>query len=149
MNTHTDDASLPSATLDLRVVSDSTGVYPELLDGSTVVNSTTAIVLESEAKLGFAMRGTVTIKWNEDVSAVVVEGWTMNEKERYATKEFTAGDDTMQQDFTFTVKCTLSDSSKAATDAPSGWTGPTVEGVWTLDPYVRLKRKGYFVSQTV
>ena len=141
-------SSIPSKTLELQVVSDRTGSYPELRHDTTVVSSTTAVVLESEYERGFAMRGSVTIRWDDAIAAVSIEGWTVDAKGRFATKDFVASEDTMQKDTAFTVNCTLSDAPRPATDAPSGWTGPSVEGVWTLDPYVRLKRKTYTLTQT-
>ena len=69
-----DSSPLPSKTLELRVVSDRTGTYPELLHDTTVVSSTTAVVLESEFERGSAMRGSVIIRWDNAISAVSIEG---------------------------------------------------------------------------
>lgn len=143
-----DNYTSSSKTLKLRVVSDRTGVYPELLHGGTVLSSTTAVVLESELERGSEMRGSVTLTWDDSISSVSIEGWTVDEKERVAKKDFAASEDIMQKDTAFTVTCVLADAGTAATDPPSGWTGPSVKGVWTLDPYVRLRRKTYTLTQT-
>lgn len=141
-------SSTSSKTLELRVVSDDTGTYPELLHGRTVVSSTTVVVLESERDRGSEMYGGVILTWNEKIASVSIEGWTVDEKERFARKDFSASEDIMQKDSAFTVNCTLTDAGTAATDPPSGWTGPSEKGVWTLDPYVRLRRKTYTLTQT-
>lgn len=137
-----------SKTLQLRVVSDRTGVYPELLHDTTVVSSTTAVVLESDLDRGARMYGSVILRWDDAIDSVAIEGWTVDEKERFAKKDFSASEDIMQEDSAFTVNCVLADKGTPASDAPSGWTGPTVDGVWTLDPYVRLRRKTYTLTQT-
>ncbi|MGH1347116.1 MAG: hypothetical protein ACRBN8_36480 [Nannocystales bacterium] len=141
-------SSEPIKTLELRTVSDRTGNYPQLFHGGIVVNSTTAAVLESSADRGSEMRGRVVITWNDEISEVWVEGWTVDAKARTATQDFSEPGDVMQCDSAYTVKCKLSDQSNPATDAPSGWTGPSGDGVWTLDPYVRLRRKTYTLTQT-
>ena len=105
-------------------------------------------MLESEFERGSAMRGSVIIRWDNAISAVSIEGWTVDPTERFATKDFTGSEDTMQKDTAFTVNCTLTDVREPASDPPSGWTGPSVDDVWTLDPYVRLKRKTYTLTQT-
>ena len=143
-----DNDNSSSKTLTLRVVSDQTGVYPELLHSGTVVSSTTAVVLESELERGTEMGGNVILKWDESIASVTIEGWTVDERERFAKKEFFASEDIMQKDSAFTVNCVLADTGTPASDPPSGWTGPSSKGIWTLDPYVRLRRKTYTLTQT-
>jgi len=141
-------SSDPSEKLELRAVADRTGNYPELLHGGIVVNSTTAAVLVSSLERGAEMKGYMTITWNDEIGEVWIEGWNVDQKARTATRDFYAPGDVMQCDTAFTVKCKLSNRGEPASDAPSGWTGPSVDGVWTLDPYVRLKRKTYTLTQT-
>lgn len=149
MATQNDNPSSTSfKTLELRVVSDDTGTYPELLHGRTVVSSTTAVVLESERERGSEMSGGVVLTWNDRIDSVSIEGWTVDQKERLARKDFAASEDIMQKDSAFTITCTLVDAGTAASDPSSGWTGPSEKGVWTLDPYVRLRRKTYTLTQT-
>ncbi len=142
------DNSSSSKMLQLRVVSDRTGVYPQLFHGGTVVSSTTAVVLESELDRGSEMHGSVTLTWDDAINSVLIEGWTVDEKERFAKKDFSASKDIMQNDSAFTINCVLAGTGVPASDAPSGWTGPSAKGVWTLDPYVRLRRKTYTLTQT-
>lgn len=143
-----DNDNSSSKTLTLRVVSDHTGVYPELLHVGTVVSSTTAVVLESELERGTEMGGSVILTWDDSIASVAIEGWTVDERERFAKKDFFASEDIMQKDTAFTVNCVLADTGTPASDPPSGWTGPSSKGIWTLDPYVRLRRKTYTLTQT-
>jgi len=146
----TDETStLPSKTLLLSAVTDQTGSYPRLVHGEAVVDTTTAVELESDAARGQSMRGVVTIAWDDSIETVEIEGWTVDAKRRTATGGYSASQDVMQQDTAFTLRCILEDGSRPATDPSSGWVGPNAKGAWTLDPYVRLKRKSFKITQVV
>ncbi|MBV1857700.1 MAG: hypothetical protein KUG77_04750 [Nannocystaceae bacterium] len=142
-------SNLPSKTLLLSAVTDGTGSYPQLVYGDAVIDTTTAVELVSDAARGQAMRGVTNISWDDSIEIVAVEGWTVDPKSKTATGSYIASTDVMQKDTAFTVQCVLKDGGKPATDAPSGWVGPDAKGVWTLDPYVRLRRKGFKVTQVV
>lgn len=143
-----DTSSIPTKKLSLGAVSDESGSYPQLVHDKTVIDTTTAVVLESDTKRGTAMRGTVTIYWDETITSVTITGPSVDMGENSATMIFMAGEDIMQEGSAFTVQCVLKDGSNPSPTPPSGWVGPTKTGVWTLDPYVRLKRKSYTVTQT-
>ena len=93
------------------------------------------------------MRGELSISWDSSIATVVVEGWRADTSRKIITGSYSASEDVMEQDSAFTVQCTLASGTRPASDPDSGWT--LAAGVWTLDPYVRLKRRSFKVSQTV
>ncbi len=149
MTTTNENANLPSKTLRLSAVADKTGSYPQLTYGDAVIDTTTAMELVSEAERGQDMRGMLVISWDDSIASVSVEGWTVDPARKTATGGYSASADVMQQDTAFTLQCVLQRAGRPATDPSSGWVGPNAEGIWSLDPYVRLKRKGFKVSQVV
>ena len=145
----TTNETLPSKTMRLTMVTDGTGSYPQLTFGDAVIDTTTAVELVADTPRGQSMRGEVSVSWDSSIATVAVEGWTIDAKNRIATGSYSASADVMQQDTAFTLQCTLSGGGRPATDPPAGWLGPDAQGVWTLDPYVRLKRKDFTVTQVV
>ena len=141
--------TLPSKTMRLTMVTDSSGSYPQLTFGDAVIDTTTAVELVSDSPRGQSMRGEMNVSWDSSIGTVAVEGWSIDAKNRTATGTYSASADVMQQDTAFTLQCTLSGGAKPATKTTAGWVGPNAQGVWTLDPYVQLRRTDFKVSQIV